>query len=268
MKNYNSKGVVHIHAFFTLTFLPLAFISCSFSKSFTYFKSLSKDTTIQAYVSPSFESKIAKNDVLGVSVSSLNAELDQQFNIISKIKSPDLQTVETNVGFKVDESGYVYLHFLGKVKVAGLTKAELKKKLEFDLLPYLKEPIVTIQYLNKKVTVIGNVNTPGIHYLSEEKEPLLDILVKSGDLKDDALPSDLLIFRDSTAHKIVKHITLEDHSIFNSPWYYAQADDIIYVKKDVKQFDQEQRRKDLQITISLTASIVSMLLVIYNTLIK
>jgi polysaccharide export outer membrane protein len=165
-------------------------------------------------VSPSFESKIQKRDVLGISVSSLNGDLDLQFNTISKITSSGLgNDVETNIGFTVDDMGNVYLHFIGKTKVEGLTKSELKKKLEKELLAFLKEPIVTIQYLNKKVTVIGNVASPGIQFLSDEQVPLLDILVKSGDLKEMALASDVLVIRDSSHHKIIKHLNLEDHSI-------------------------------------------------------
>ena len=262
---FNSTGFILLSIVVVTSLLS----SCKMTKSFTYFKSLTKDTTIEAYVSPSFESKIQKKDILGISVSSLNNDLDLQFNTISKMTSSSINNdVQTNVGFTVDDLGNIYVHFLGKIKVEGLTKSELKKKLEADLIPYLKEPIVTVQYLNKKVTVLGNVETPGIQYLSDEQVPLLDILVKSGDLKDVALASDVLIIRDSLHHKIIKHVNLEDHSIFNSPWYYSQPDDIVYVKKDVIQYDSQQRRKDLQITVSLFASVVSLLLVVYNTFLK
>jgi polysaccharide export outer membrane protein len=250
-----------------LSFIFLS--SCRTIKSYNYFNTLTRDTTIQSYVAPNFESKIQKNDVLGVSVSSLNSELDLQFNTISKITSSGLNNdVETNVGFTVDDMGCIYLHFIGKIKVEGLTKSELKKKLEKELLPYLKEPIVTIQYLNKKVTILGNVQNPGIIYLSEEQIPLLQVLVKSGDLKDMTLSNDIMVFRDSGSYKIVKHINLEDHSIFNSPWYYAQSDDIVYVKKDVDQYDAEERRKANQTTVSLVVSVISLILVVINTLLK
>jgi polysaccharide export outer membrane protein len=243
--------------------------SCRTIKSFNYFNTLTRDTTIQAYVAPNFESKIQKNDVLGVSVSSLNSDLDLQFNTISKITSSGLKSdVETNVGFTVDDMGCIYLHFIGKIKVEGLTKSELKKKLEKELLPYLKEPIVTIQYLNKKVTILGNVQNPGIIFLSEEQIPLLQVLVKTGGLKDMTLANDIVVFRDSGDYKIVKHINLEDHSIFNSPWYFVQSDDIVYVKKDVDQYDAEERRKERQTTVSLAVSLISLLLVLINTLFK
>jgi polysaccharide export outer membrane protein len=272
MSKLSGVSVQNIAINILVFFLAIFFVcSCRTTRSFTYFKTLTKDTTIEAYVSPLFESKIQKNDVLGISVSSLSSDLDQQFNTISKIANTNSSSainVQTDLGFMVDLTGCIYVHFLGKIKVEGLTKSELKKKLEKDLIPYLKEPIVTIQYLNKKVTVLGNVEKPGIIYLSEEHESLLNILVKSGDLKDMALAKDVLVIRDSAAHKIVKHINLEDNSIFNSSWYYLQSDDIVYVKKDVKQYDSEQRRRDLQTTVSLAATIVSLVLVIYNTFLK
>jgi polysaccharide export outer membrane protein len=244
--------------------LSVLFFSCSHPKSFTYFKTLPKDTTINAVVSPELESKIQKKDVLGISVSSLNSELDAQFNNLPKMNA-DAMNNQNIFGFKINDNGQIDFHFIGKVKVEGLTKKQLKEKLERELMPFMKEPIVSVQYMNKKVTVIGDVNTPKIFYLSEEQLPLLDVIVNCGDLKETALANDILVIRDSSAHKIVKHLNLEDHSFFASPWYYVRSDDIIYVKKDVLQYDKEEKRRNLQTTVSLAASVLSILIVVINT---
>ncbi|MEI8053721.1 MAG: polysaccharide biosynthesis/export family protein [Bacteroidota bacterium] len=248
--------------------LSVLFFSCSYPKSFTYFKTLPKDTTISAFVSPEFESKIQKKDVLGISVSSLNSELDAQFNNLPKMNADAMNNNQNIFGFKINDNGQIDFHFIGKVKVEGMTKKQLKEKLERELMPFMKEPIVSVQYMNKKVTVIGDVATPKIFYLSEEQLPLLDVIVNCGDLQESALASDILVIRDSSSMKIVKHINLEDHSIFSSPWYYVKADDIIYVKKDVVKYDKDERRSRTQITVSLIASVVSLLVVLLNTLLK
>jgi polysaccharide export outer membrane protein len=248
--------------------LSVLFFSCSYPKSFTYFKTLPKDTTINAVVSPELESKIQKKDVLGISVSSLNSELDAQFNNLPKMNADAMNSNQNIFGFKINDNGQIDFHFIGKVKVEGLTKKQLKEKLERELMPFMKEPIVSVQYMNKKVTVIGDVTTPKIFYLSEEQLPLLDVIVNCGDLKETALANDILVIRDSSSTKIVKHINLEDHSIFSSPWYYVKADDIIYVKKDVVKYDKDERRSRTQVTVSLIASVVSLLVVLLNTLLK
>jgi polysaccharide export outer membrane protein len=97
---------------------------------------------------------------------------------------------------------------------------------------------------------------------------LIEVLVNSGDFKDNAMIQDIMVIRDSADHKIIKHLNLEDHSIFMSPWYYIKPDDIIYVKKDYYRFDKEERRRTLQTTISLVASTISLIVIIINSLFK
>ncbi len=257
------KSLGHLMAYFTI-FLMMH--SCAIPKSYTYFKTIPKDTVISSVAFPDFESNIQKKDILGITVSSLNAELDMQFNGINKLNTEEFSSNQLNTGFFVDETGQINIHFLGKLKVEGMTKKQLKLKLEKDLQPYLKEPIVTIQFLNKKVTVIGSVASPKVLYINEEQLSLFDVLVNCGDLKDDALASDIMIIRDSADQKIIKHINLEDHSVFSSTWYYIKPNDLVYVKKDIVKYDKEERRSRTQTTVSMVASLVSLFIVVLNTL--
>ena len=153
-------------------------------------------------------------------------------------------------------------------KVVGLTRKQLSKNLEKELLPYMKEPIVSVQYLNRKVTVLGEVVTPKIIYMSEGKMPLIDVIVSCGDMKENAIAQDIMIIRDSSNQKIIKHINLEDNSIFSSDWYYSKPDDIVYIKKNSAQIDKEERKRTFQTTISLVASMSSLLVIILNILLK
>jgi polysaccharide export outer membrane protein len=230
---------------------------------------LPKDTTIDAFVSKKFETKIRKDDILGITVSSLNNELDLQFNGASNANSNEADNVtQSATGYLVDENGQISVHFLGKLKVEGLTKKQLKDKLEKDLLPFLKEPIVTIKYMNRKVTVIGNVTTPKVIYINEEQMSIMDVLVNCGDLKSEALASDLMIIRDSADHKIIKHINLEDHGILSSPWYYVKSDDIVYIKQDAMKFEKDERRLRVQTTVSLLVAVTSVVVLLANTFLK
>lgn len=267
MQKLNSFNFFHLYNLILgliIILIMTMIFSCTATKNSAYFRTLPKDTTINSYVNSGFESKIQKNDILGISVSSLNEILDQQFNTLSKISTGGIGNVQTSIGFMVNDLGEINLHFIGNIKVEGLTRKELKHKLEKDLLPFMKEPIVTVQYLNKKVTILGNVASPKVLYLSEEQMPLLEVIVNCGDLSEAALASDIMIIRDSSSHKIIKHVNLEDHSLFSSSWYFIQPDDVIYVKKDIKTYNKEERLRSLQTTISLIATIVSLFLVVYN----
>lgn len=249
----------------------IAVTSCYVNKNFNYFKTLSRDTTISSFAFKNEESKIQKKDILGINISSLNSEMDATFNTSSKVTSGLSSTYtisNLNPGFLVNENGEINIHHLGYIKVEGLTLIGLKQKLEKDLLPYFKEPIVSIQYLNKKITLMGEFNTPHVLTLTDDNITLTDAIVNCGELKDNANIKDILIIRDSGYHKIVKHVNLEDHSIFSSQWFYLKPNDIVYVKKDLKLIDKQERRQQLQTTVSLLASVLSVGIVIINLLIK
>ena len=166
--------------------------SCSSIRNTAYFSTLSKDTTIQQFVSSSFESKIQKNDYLSIVVSSLSAELDLKFNA-GAVNSLPTGATENSFGFLVNEGGSVMLHFIGNLPVEGLTCKELQKKLENDLLPYLKEPIVKVGFLYKKITILGEITKPQIYYMQDEQISLVDLIVNSGDLKENANKSKIMI---------------------------------------------------------------------------
>ncbi len=231
-----------------------------------YFKTLSKDTTIAGLVTPGFESKIQKKDVLGITVSSLSSELDIKFNAASTAVFNGSGSLLSTPGYQVNEQGKITLHFIGDVKAEGLTCIELKEKLQKDLLAYLREPVVNVQYLNRKITILGEVQRPQVINLADERISLIDALVVSGDLKEKANRKDIMIIRDSSSVKKIKHINLEDHSVFSSPWYYLQANDIVYVMTDKSDVDKDERRRTLQTTLSLIASGVSMIVIIINAL--
>ncbi len=251
--------------FFIMT--VLVFFSCSITKNVTLFNHLTKDTTLEAFVSEDLESKIQNKDIIEITVSSLSNEMDEKFNTTSKI-GIDNNSTTTNYGYAINENGEVNLHYIGKYKVVGLTRKQLSRNLEKALLPFMKEPIISVQYLNRKVTVLGEISSPKIIYMREEKMSLIDVIVGCGGMKENALADDIMIIRDSANQKIIKHINLEVNSIFSSDWYYSKPDDIVYIKRNSVQLDKEERRKTLQTTISLIASMVSLFIIILNILLK
>jgi len=238
--------------------------SCTAPKNATYFNNLLRDTIIQTNLIKFPELIIQKNDLLGISVSSLNTELDEKFNKTGMIKSG----FQFGDGFLVNENGSINIHFLGFVQVEGLTRNQLREKLEKELTPFLKEPIVTIQFLNKKVTVMGEVKAPQVVFLTEEYTPLIDVLVKCGDLGKDAFVNDVMVIRDSINFKQIKHINLEDHSLLSSSWYYVKPNDVVYVKSDISKTYKEERMRSVQTLVSLGVSVFSLIIIILNSLIK
>lgn len=101
--------------------------------------------------------------------------------------------------------------------------------------------------------------------LQAEQMPLLDALVLCGDLTEEANRKDIMIIREKGNTKEIKHLNLEDHSIFSSPWYYVQPNDIVYVTAGINEEKiAEEKRRNTQMTITLVASSVSLLVALVN----
>lgn len=263
------KKMKNIPVIFACAVILITFFgSCTVAKQAQYFKTLSKDTTLSGFVSNDFESRIRKGDRLSITVSSLSPVEDALFNGNSTALASPAGGANTTAGYTVTQNGTVELHRLGNVAAEGLTRKQLAQKLQKDLLPYLKEPIVSISYLNHKVTILGEVQKPQVLSMPEEQISIIDALVLSGDVTPNAKRNHILIIRDNGTEKKVKHINLEDHSIFSSPWYYVQPDDIIMVSPDNEKYVKEENRRKLQTTLSLAASGISLLIIILDRVIK
>jgi polysaccharide export outer membrane protein len=253
---------------YCVVFIMLIFVSCKPTQNVSIIKSLPKDTTVSGYLPPVIESKIRKNDMLGISVSSMNAEMDAVFNTSGKLASPNEKLSNTLGGHLVDAMGNVSLHFIGEVRAEGLTLRALKQKLEKELMPFLKDPIVSIQYMNRKITLIGEVNNPHVIYMNAEQMPLFDALASVGDMKEFANLKDVMIIRDSGDMKQIKHLNLEQHELLSSSWSYLQPNDLVYLSKDMEKSDKNNRLRNVQSTISLVASLVSLVVIVINNIIK
>ena len=97
---------------------------------------------------------------------------------------------------------------------------------------------------------------------------ITEALILSGDVTANGKRNNIAIIREDGTERKVKHINLENNSIFSSPLYYLQPNDIILVSAETEKFEKEERRKKLQTTLSLVASGVSFLLIILNRVVK
>jgi polysaccharide export outer membrane protein len=214
-------------------------------------------------VTNDFESRIQPGDQLSIIVTSLSSLEDDQFN-----KGAAISISAAMSGFTVYPDGEVLLHRLGRVKVAGLTRRELASKLEKDLLPFMKEPIVNVGYLNHKVTVIGAVGKSQVMSMPEEQMNIFEVLVNSGDITKDGIKNKVMVIREVEGNKKVKHLNLEDHSIFTSPWYYVRPNDIILVNLDTEKAERMERQGRVQTNIAMITGAASFLLFILDRIFR
>ena len=228
--------------------------SCNTAKKTIYFQDLQKDTTLTNLVSKNFANKIQTGDLLSITVSSLSPENTAIYN------APQ-NTSGALTGYLVDENGTIQFIKLGNLRVAGMTRKELKTKLEIDLTSYLSQVIVAVGFLNRHVTMMGAVS-PQVLPITADNMTILDALASSGDIGTKGRTDNILVIREKEDGKEFKRLNLTDKSIFYSPYFYLQPNDIVYVEP-VK----ERVNKTAQIISYVTAGI-SFLILILDRIIK
>ena len=237
-----------------LLLLALTIFSCTNTKNTAYFQNIPKDTTLNNLVSKNFEPKIRVGDMLGITVSSLSPENTAIYNAPQNAEG-------TLLGYEVDSSGNIEFIKLGTLHVAGMTRKELKEKLQKDLAPYLAQCVVAVGFLNRHVTMMGAVS-PQILPLPNDKMTILEALAASGDIGDKGKADNVLVIRDKGSSKEFKRLNLTDESVFYSPYFYLQPDDIVYVEPVKKKAENTTR------VIGYVTSGLSLLIFIIDRIIK
>lgn len=134
----------------------------------------------------------------------------------------------------VSSEGTIIFPVLGAVYCKGMTKQQLKEDLESRLKRYLTDPMVTITLTNFNISVLGEVKSPGQKTSPNEKLNIFQAIALGGDLTYDANRTNVKLIRTSeeTGKDEVVSLDLSEASIVNSPYYYLQQNDILYVEPD------------------------------------
>jgi polysaccharide export outer membrane protein len=235
--------------------LLLVISSCTTTKSTTYFQDLQKDTTLSNIILSAPEPVIRKGDLLTITVASLSPENTLLYNAAPNMTG-------TTPGYLVDENGNIGFFKLGTLHVEGKTKKDLKQQLEASLAPYLREPVVTIGFQNRHITIMGAAGSQ-VMPITGDHLSLLDALATTGGINEKARPDNILVIRESDTAKIFKRLDLTDESIFSSPYYYLQPNDIVYVEPAKK-----EKQANITRVISYVTAGISFALLIIDRVIK
>jgi len=162
-------------------------------------------------------------------------------------------TQSSSPGFLVDASGNIELPLIGVLKVSGLTTVEARDTIKRHLLTYLKEPTVTVRISNYKISVLGEVAKPSVYVIPNEQITLPEALSMAGDLTIFAKRNNVQIIRDVNGKKEFGTINLNSRDVFNSPYYYLHANDVVYVEPGKSKAQVNDR------TYILVPSVVSLI---------
>ena len=250
--------------------------SCSTPNNIAYFqnKAVDQPEKIDKHAGIVIQPK----DMLSIIVSSKNPELVVIFNLPVVSYQAGSEIVSTGssqrmMGYVVDNDGYIDFPILGQIKVAGLTRWELSELIKDKLLNggYLSDAVVTVEFMNFKVSVIGEVNSPGTYGIEGDKVTILQAISLARDLTIYGMRENVSVIRERDGERIIYEINLCDVSMFNSPAYYLQQNDIVYVQPSgIKARQSTTDDKALRMTSiavssgSLLVSVATLLISLLN----
>lgn len=255
-----------------VVFLIFSTTSCVNTKKAAYFYGIG-DTIISSTLSKIPEPVIYRNDILTISVSSPNPEADLIFNAPNTLATQaggmggGGSIASQTAGYLVSPEGYIQFPVLGNIKVAGLTKTEIKNLITKELVnkKLLIDPVVNIRIINFKITVMGEVRNPTVFTVPSEKISILEALGTAGDLTVFAKRDNILLIREVNGEKIVRRLDLNSKNLLESPYYYLKSNDVIYVEPNAARLSSGERSMQIW---PLVLSTVSVLAVVTALLIK
>jgi polysaccharide export outer membrane protein len=177
--------------------------------------------------------------MLSIVVSSRNPELVTMFNLPVVSYQAGSETVAAGgqqrlMAYVVDNEGNIDFPVLGPIHVAGLTRWELAKLIKDKLLDkdkkYLTDAVVTVEFMNFKFSVIGEVNNPGTFSIEGDKVTVLQAISLAKDLTIFGERENVTVIRERNGQRTMYQINLCDVSMFQSPAYYLQQNDVVYVQ--------------------------------------
>lgn len=185
-----------------------------------------------------YDFRIMPKDELTITVSTTDPEASAPFyrKIGQSKEGGSSSTIGMNnadlLSYLVDNNGCIDFPVLGMIKVMGLTNRECEALLRQKLQPYLKEvPNITVRTSNYKFSVLGEVNAPGTYTTDAEKVTIFEALAQAGDMTLFSIRDDVQLLReDSLGVRRVYHLDLTQADVAQSPYFYLQQNDVVYVK--------------------------------------
>lgn len=175
---------------------------------------------------------IQVDDLLSIKIKSQNEKAAAPYNLEPSMGSNagNLTRERTSpFDYLVNQQGYIEFPVFGSLKLAGLTIEQAKLLLLDRLKPHLNDAIVIMRFTNFKVTLFGEVKAPGTYVINEERLTILEAIGMAGDLTDYANRRNILLVREKDGLQSFHRINLHDRSVFQSPYFYLQQNDVLYI---------------------------------------
>lgn len=238
-------------------FMISTFLSCTSNKNIIYLQSNGEQQSKGQSVT--YEPVLQSDDLLMIVVSAENPEVAAPYNMIQSATPTASGNQGDFISYLIDKEGYVDVPMLGKIKLAGLTRRAAIEKIKSLLANHIKDPLVNIRILNFKISVLGEVNKPGVHSIQSERITLLEALSLSGDMTIYGKRNSILIIRENDGEKEIKKVDITKRDLINSPYYYLSQNDVVYVEPNKTKVNSSVVGPNITVGISALSLIITII---------
>lgn len=251
--------------------------ACSTSREVVYFQDLRPGESEQK-IDASYELRLRPKDKISIIVNSRDPQLTNLFNlpyVSRQLGQTSAVGIVSNTqgisAYTLDNEGCIDFPVLGRLKLAGKTREEVAAYIKEELVSQnlVKDPVVTVEFVNLSISVLGEVNKPGRYLIERDKPTLLDALSMAGDLTIYGKRDKVLVLRSEEGVQRVYGVDLRSASyLYSSPVYYLQQNDVIYVEpNEVKSRQSTVNGNNVRSTsfwISLASLLTSIAILVFN----
>lgn len=237
--------------------------SCAAQKRVWYLQDAQPYTPEQ--IEENGQIRIKPFDRLTIVVNSKDPELavpfnsSTSFNSLSGTQYSSASTTQSLQTRTVDESGMLDMPVIGKIECKGKTRHELATEIARQIVAggYINDPSVNVQFDDMKISVIGEVTRPGQYTITRDKVSILDALAMAGDLTVYGIRKDVAVQREADGQRTIEYLDLTSKDIYNSPVFYLQQNDVVYVKPNKYKAQAGEISQNRNFYLSLVTSTVS-----------
>jgi polysaccharide biosynthesis/export protein len=246
-----------------LIFLMLIITSCASKKDILYLQDYERIATM---TTGNFEPLVIRpNDILLINVASFDMEAAAPFNLVQPARSLTQGRATSGrdaQGFIVNADGTIEFPVLGTIMAGGKTRQELVNHLKDEISVYLKDPIINIEITNYKITVLGEVNSPGTFSVRDERVTLLEALGYAGDLNIYGKRDNILVLREENGVRSYSVVDITNTNFVQSPFYYLRQNDVVYVQPNSPQIQASAYNRNSSIYLSIVSLIITLTVLI------
>lgn len=251
--------------FLTLLLLAVSLVSCNTSKEILYFQDVVVNQS--EAIEGARDITVQPKDQISIMVSSKDPQLAALFNLTRvqyRAGATDLRSSSNNgeiSGYTLDEKGDIDFPVIGTLHIAGMTKSQIaaliKKRLVKEDL--VKDPVVTVEFMNLYFSVLGEVKAPGKYGITKDQISLLEAISMAGDLTIYGKRDAIFVIREESGERVTHWVDIRSKDFFKSPVYYLKQNDVVYVQPNKVRAGQSTINENSVKSVGLWISIASFL---------